>query len=341
MKNNTLIKSRILMVLLLISLSGIFNESHAVKLLDSTLGAKPVGDTIVYNDMKIHRKGGGDTTVIKIGGREFLFINKNGNVEIRMYKSDEEKSKKDSLETYERKENEIEKKDSEIVDKNLDSDKTRERVSKFRSSFKNRWDGLEWGFNNFVDKEFSITRTDSLNYMDLNTNRSWNININFAQISIPICKNFSIVSGLGLEYNNYFFDNKNNIYEENGYIKSMDLSGYNLAKSKLVTLFLRTPLLLEYNIMGNRRKSPFLQTGVILGLKLDSHTKYVYSLNGDKKKIKDHDDFNINWLRYGLIARIGYNDFAFYMTYYPTKFFETGRGPELYPVNIGLSFFID
>lgn len=328
----------------MISLSGIFNESHAVKLLDSTLGAKPVGDTIVYNDMKIHRKGGSDTTVIKIGNREFLFINKNGNVEIRMYKSEEEQNKKDSLEALKKKddtEDEIIAKDSDIVDGNLDSEKSKVKANKWKKTYKNRWSGLEWGFNNFVDKEFSITRKDSLNYMDLNTNRSWNININFAQVSIPVCKNFSIVSGLGLEYNNYFFDNKNNIYEENGYIRSMDLSGYNLAKSKLVTLFLRTPLLLEYNIIGDRRKSPFLQTGVILGLKLDSHTKYVYSVNGDKKKIKDHDDFNINWLRYGLIARVGYNDFALYMTYYPTKFFETGRGPELYPVNIGLSFFID
>jgi len=304
-----------------------------------------------FNKLKVEKSSRGDTTVMILGEKKFLFINNNGNVEIRMLKVNEsnndkkdtiinsnEITKEDSSKIYQQKE---EDKKLNITDKNLDSEKSNEKVYKWKKSYKgNRWSGLEWGFNNFLDRNHSFSMDDSISYMDLNTNRSWNININLTEIGFPLSSHLSILTGIGLEYNNYFFDGKNNIYEDNGYIKNMDLTGYNLAKSKLTTLFIRTPLLIEYNFI-KEKKSPFVQAGVVLGLKLDSHTKYVYTLNGDRKKVKDHDDFNINWLRYGIIAKTGYNNIALYITYYPTRFFEKNKGPELYPINIGLSFFVD
>jgi len=307
---------------------------------------KPGSDTVVFNDLVISKKPSGDTTVIKIKEREFLFINKNGNIEIRMNKDgDKEKDKESKTKKLDQQDStatDVTPKSEKpgIIDENLDSEKRKSKIFS-KSSNKGKWDGFEWGFNNFVDKNFSITRDDSISFMDLNTNRSWNININFAHITLPVFKNLYIVSGLGLEYNNYFFDNKNNIIKDNGYIRPMDLSTFNLEKSKLTTLFLRAPFIFEFDFNTNNKKSPFLQTGILLGFKLSSHTKYVYSENGNRKKIKDHDDFNLNWLRYGIIARAGYNDIAIYMTYYPTRFFERGKGPELYPINIGLSFLID
>ena len=51
------------------------------------------------------------------------------------------------------------------------------------NDFKGSWSGFSMGLSNFVDKDFSLSRTTAEQYMDLNTGKSWNMNINFAQYS--------------------------------------------------------------------------------------------------------------------------------------------------------------
>jgi hypothetical protein len=60
--------------------------------------------------------------------------------------------------------------------------------------------------------------------------------------------------------------------------------------------------------------------------------------NGDK--VKSNGDFSLNMLRYGPTARIGYQNFQIYGTYYMTPLFKTGKGPggyDLYPFEIGFA----
>ena len=80
--------------------------------------------------------------------------------------------------------------------------------------FKGSWSGFSMGLSNFVDKDFSLSRDVTEEYMDLNTGKSWNMNINFAQYSLNLINNkFGLVTGLGLEWNYYRFDNDNSIQE--------------------------------------------------------------------------------------------------------------------------------
>ena len=99
---------------------------------------------------------------------------------------------------------------------------------------------------------------------------------------------------------------------------------------------------MEFQVPAGGKKF-FISGGVIGGVKLASKTKVIYFENGDKKKDKAKDDFNISALRYGFTARIGYKKLNLYGNYYPMALFEDGGGlvggDNLYPFSIGLSFF--
>jgi hypothetical protein len=221
-----------------------------------------------------------------------------------------------------------------------DSDDNKDKSETKKKKFKGHWTGVEFGINNFVNDKFSMIRTEGEEFMDLNTGHSWNFNWNVKQYSIGFGTNrFGLVTGLGLEFNDYHFDGDNNIQELDGNIVTKDDYPSSLSKSKLKTTFLRVPLLLELQLLNAKRsKRIYISGGVIGGLKLGSHSKVIYKVDGNKQKDKIRDDFNINPLRYGLTARIGYRALNLYGNYYLTPFFEKDNDPELYPFSIGLSF---
>lgn len=223
-----------------------------------------------------------------------------------------------------------------IAEKQNDDEKNR---PSYRRKFKGHWAGFEWGLNNFLDEENTVSREGDAWFMDLNTGRSWVVNLNFAQYSLGFgTSQLGLVTGMGLEFNSYFFDNDITITEISDTIQVVDLSGLNLKKSKLTTAFLRVPLILEVQFPGNFRSSrAFISAGIVGALKLGAHTKYVYTEGGDKKKEKNSDDFNINPFRYGITARIGYGHTNIFFDYYLAPMFTDNKGPVLHPFSIGLS----
>lgn len=212
------------------------------------------------------------------------------------------------------------------------------------NSFKGSWSGFSMGLSNFVDKDFSLSRIAGEEYMDLNTGKSWNMNLNFAQYSINFVNNkFGLVTGLGLEWNYYRFDNDNSIQENatTGIIETIDLAvtqpAWSIEKSKLSTTYATIPLLLEIHSSSSQSHGVIFSAGAIGGVKLGSNTKVVYKENGDKNKDKTKDDFNLAPFRYGVHARIGVGDWMVYGTYYFTSIFEKNKGPELYPISVGIA----
>jgi hypothetical protein len=207
--------------------------------------------------------------------------------------------------------------------------------------FKGSWSGFSMGLSNFVDKDFSLSRNAGDEFMDLNTGKSWNMNVNFAQYSMNLIgEKFGLVTGLGLEWNFYRFDNDNSILENTttGIIEERILDAdWNVEKSKLSTTYATLPLLLEFHSSSHNHNGFVISAGVIGGLKLGSNTKVVYKENGDKNKDKTKDDFNLAPFRYGVHARIGVGDWMVYGTYYFTSIFESDKGPELYPISVGIA----
>jgi hypothetical protein len=242
-----------------------------------------------------------DSTRIRVGDKEISIVERGDDTNVRMYDVDED-----------------------------------DHVGKPR--FRGHWAGFEWGINNFLDKDNTISREGEDWFMDLNTGRSWAINLNFAQYSLGFgSSQFGALTGFGLVFNNYFFDHNNSIAEVDDYVVVDSLEG-NIAKSKLSSTFIRVPVLLEVQFPHvNRCKRIFLSAGLVAALKLGSHTKVVFKDDNGKDKDKNNDDFNINPLRYGVTARIGYGNVSVFGEYYLTPMFTKNKGPELHPFTIGLA----
>lgn len=202
--------------------------------------------------------------------------------------------------------------------------------------FKGHWSGIEFGYNNYVTslKDFNIP--DDIFYMTLHSAKSTNFNINFSQLSLGISRHIGIVTGLGLNWNNYRFDGNWSIQKvENGQIEPYATG--DIQKSKLTTLFLTLPAMVEVQIPVGDGHHVNIAGGGIGAVKLHSHTKIVYE---NREKVRSNGDFSLNMLRYGTTARIGYENFQIYGTYYLTPLFKTGKGPggySLHPFEIGIA----
>jgi len=110
-----------------------------------------------------------------------------------------------------------------------------------------------------------------------------------------------------------------------------------LKKSKFNTLYLNFPLMIEAQIPAGYNRLN-IAAGVIGGIKLNAWTKLVYD---DGEKVRSNGDYNLNLLRGGVTARIGYENFMIYGTYYLTPWFQDLKGPNGYnlePFEIGLAF---
>ncbi len=275
------------------------------------------GSILAQNDTLTQGKSKKDTTKITVGRKEIKIVDTDQGTDIKVY----DKNRKNG-EAHDTGYHEIKK------------CKTK--------GFAGHWAGIDLGLNNYVNKDHSVSLKGNDAFMSINSDRSLSVSINFFQHSIGLIgNNFGLVTGLGVEFNNYFFDHNNNITKDSmDVIVSKPYDPVHLDKSKLEATYLVVPLIFEVQFPGHvsRSKRFRLSAGVIGSLKLESHTKVEYKDSNRKQKNKDHDDFNMNFLRYGFTVRAGLNKINLFANYYPVSLFEKDKGPELYPFSVGLSF---
>ena len=202
--------------------------------------------------------------------------------------------------------------------------------------FDGHWEGIEFGFNGFDKEDYSMYNAADKDFMSLNQGKSIEFNLNFYELNIGLAKNYvGLVSGMGLSFNNYRFDNPYTLLKGQSITEPIALNPENLSKTKLAVSYLNVPLLLEFQIPVNHNDGRlFINGGIVGGVKIGSHTKVKY---GDKKD-KDRSGFNLNSFTYAATARVGYKDISLFAKYSLTPLFQTGKGPELTPFTIGISF---
>ena len=224
--------------------------------------------------------------------------------------------------------------DFDYKDDFFDDDDDDEVNKKFRGN----WTGLVFGINNYVNSDYKTDLDPSAEYLELNTNKSWEIGLNFAQIDFNIIENrLGLVSGLNVNWNNYSFDKNITLVNDENSISSITDSVHDFSKNKLTTSHLMVPLLLEFQIPTNSKdKAIHLNAGIFGSLKLGSHTKQIFEDNNKKYKEKVHEDFHLSPFTYGYQASIGYGSLSIFGKYTATSLFENGEGPELYPITIGI-----
>lgn len=206
------------------------------------------------------------------------------------------------------------------------------------SRFKPHFAGLEVGLNNFLTPDYSMNLPAEDSYMDLNTGRSWNWNLNLLEYGLGLgTDKVGLVTGLGFEWINYVFDHQNSITKDGAgnIVEYIPDDAGDIVKSKFNMTYITAPLLLEFQIPAGRKRI-HLSAGVIGGVKIASNTKIKYEIGGQKSKEKEKGDYNLSPLRYGATVRLGYRAINLYANYYFTPLFGEGEGPELYPFSIGL-----
>ncbi len=206
-----------------------------------------------------------------------------------------------------------------------------------KDKFIGHWNGIEIGRNGFMNDHNVSKVPDELSFISLNRSKSWNVNINFVQINIGLYDDkIGLVTGLGAEFSNYRLSGKNLFYatEEDGFKEIEFHDSIGVTKSKFTTSFLVVPLLFEIQFPDiKRRKRMYFSFGALAGGNITAHTKLLYEDNYIVKKKKDYNTYNLNLIRYGVTARLGYRIFDGFINYYFTPLFKEAE--NIYPVYIG------
>lgn len=267
----------------------------------------------IENDKKLN-----DTTKIRIGKKNITIIDDGESVII-------DKDTKSEKFEY----------DKDWSWDNDDDFNFKDKNKKKRNKFEPHWAGIHLGFNNYLTPNFSTMLNDEDKLLALNTNKSMEFAINLGEVGINLFKNrVGLVTGLGFKWNNYKFRNTNTVLvSDSTPLYFFDDVTKNNKLSKLTTCYLIVPVMLELQFPVNNEEI-YLTAGVEGGLKLNSWTKIV---SNSKAKTKDNSDFHVNTWDCRAAVKLGYGDFGVYGSYSLMPLFEKNKGPELYPITVGVS----
>jgi Skp family chaperone for outer membrane proteins len=203
-----------------------------------------------------------------------------------------------------------------------------------KKKFRGHWAGFELGMNNYMNKDNQLTFAGEDVNFELDAGRSWQFTINFTEYSIPFGKNVGLVTGLGTDFNNYHFRNNVRLEEIDNMIIATEVPDVKFDKNKIATWSFTMPLLLEIQL---HKPNFYISGGIVGKVKVLSWSKQKYELDGGKFKDKTRSDFLMNTFRYGLTARVGFGFLRVFANYDLVPLFQKDRGPELYPVSVGIS----
>ena len=221
----------------------------------------------------------------------------------------------------------------------LQEEEHAEKEHKHAKRMDGTWGGFGIGVTYFINKDYKMTLPAGAEFMDLKVANSLEFNFNFAEKTLGIIKDYvGITTGLGLQYQNYRFANDFTLTKgDNGIVA--EPVGMELTKNRLSIWHLNLPLMMEFQIpVYGENKRIKLAAGVIGGLRIGSRQVQKYMVNDEKQKIKIKNDFYLRDFNYGFTARVGYGNVQVFANYYPQTLFENCKGPEIYPVTIGLHF---
>lgn len=193
---------------------------------------------------------------------------------------------------------------------------------------------LDLGFNNYLNaNDFQIP--SNYEFLEVSTGKSVNVQLTFVKMGVSLIDHhLSLMTGIGIDYNNYRYENKQLLVPDVNQVIGRELQqGYD--KYKLTTQYAFMPLEFRYDTKPEDHGSSFrFAAGGRAGYLIRSYTKL---LENDGDKVKDFDDFNLRKYKFGLTGRIGYGHLNFYANYDITNLFEDGKGPELNPIAFGIT----
>ena len=112
-----------------------------------------------------------------------------------------------------------------------------------KKKFDGHWGGIDFGGNQLWNTSYSGYTEGTIAFLETQPEKSFEFNCNFAEYSFGFGSYIGIVTGLGLNFNDYKFKNRITITkDENGIIQPVQLPEGDFRKSKLSTSYLTAPL---------------------------------------------------------------------------------------------------
>ncbi|HMC96351.1 MAG TPA: hypothetical protein VKG92_01745, partial [Flavobacteriales bacterium] len=192
--------------------------------------------------------------------------------------------------------------------------------------------------------------------------------INFMEEKIEFgSHHVGLLTGLGLEFTGYHLANNVTLQYNADSVYGVPMETPELRKNKLRQTGLRLPVMLEFNtkrarmptaeevlaaakdttlVIKNGKHKAFdlnnrgnfhIAMGVVGSWYFDTMYKQKYEWDGDPQKDRSSGDYNMLPYRVAASVRIGYGSLNLFAEYGLTSFFQDGKGPELTPLNIGLT----
>lgn len=135
-------------------------------------------------------------------------------------------------------------------------------------------------------------------------------------------------------WNNFMFE-EDILVRKGPTAVEFETTSESLKKSKLTTFALQLPVvprLAFYSASG--RKVFHIGLGGFIGYRLDSYTKVKQQ---DDDKNREHSNFYLNDLRYGLVGHLGIVKTNLFVKYDLNPVFQAGKGPDVRALSFGIT----
>ncbi len=199
---------------------------------------------------------------------------------------------------------------------------------------------VELGLNGYLDENYKLSAPSGWEGLELLQEKSVSVSVNFYQENFEIGhSNMWFTPRLALTFNNYRFDENVRLKKQDSLIVYQDTAtDRGFLKSKLTDTYLMAPLMFSVLTSRVEKRACIISVGVLVGLRIGSHTKIKYDTGGQDDKQKSRSDYYLNPFRYGARFAIGNRNFSLFGDYYFSDLFKTGKGPALTPINVGIMF---
>jgi hypothetical protein len=250
----------------------------------------------------------GDTTRIRIGGKEMVLVEDGDDVEIYT------NSKKEK---------------SEVT------------VSVFGPGRNRVFQGIEFGFGGFsYSEDFDTDVPDGMEAFEVNVSNSINWAVNPFEVDVRLIDEYvKFSTGLGYNVKNFSLENNYRLYQDgDADTIAWTPSTQNLEKNRFRVGYLTIPAMLYFNSSKDAEHAFRVGAGVMGGLRLFQTYRTKYFENGQKHKANVNRGWDANLLTLDARAIVGYGGFNLYATYSLTPLFDEDHGPTLYPFTVGVAF---
>ena len=229
--------------------------------------------------------------------------------------------------------------DKEIVD-----DDVKVRINRRNSKPQNvstNWWIVDLGYSGLNDntnyasaaaQAFAPGSTED--WLDQRAGKSRNVNLWF------FMQRFNLVShvvnlkyGMGLELNNYRFENENIRFHKNPTMISMDVTLKDAKKNKLAADYLTVPMMLNFNLTPNHKNGFGFSGGMSAGFLYSARQKT--KINDDKDKLRS--DFDLKQWKLSYVGELLLGPVKLYGSYALDNMWDKGLDQTPYTVGFRLS----